>query len=48
MCSGATPRNKAPYRVQSAWVNVRLGHKLAETGKQGGNERGREEIRREK
>ena len=33
MCSGAMPRNKAPYWVQSVWVNVCLGHKPQETGK---------------
>lgn len=30
MCSGATQRNKAPYWVQSAWVNVCLLHKAEE------------------
>lgn len=50
MCSGATQRNKAPYWVQSAWVNVLLGTKPQETGKKmrrGGQlKERREEIKR--
>lgn len=33
MCSGAKHRNKAPCRVQSTWVNVRLGPEPQETRK---------------
>lgn len=35
MCSGAMQGNKAPYWVQSVWVNVCLGRKPQETGKRG-------------
>lgn len=42
MCSGATERNKAPYRAQSVWVNVCLGHKPQETGGKKQNEEERE------
>lgn len=31
-CGGARHRNKAPYWAWNLWVNVRLGHKLQETG----------------
>lgn len=45
MCSGATQRNKAPYWIQGAWVNVRLGHKPQETG--GEERRNGESVRTE-
>lgn len=51
MCSGAMQRNKAPYWVQSVWVNVCLGHKPQETGKseeREGIEERREEIKRKR